>query len=173
MTKFAGKQPEPQVQEQVQEQVPEQAAKEEAGVAVKQLEPPKPAPAKLSPVQRLIQPLKVPTRPQPIQRPVKEEFLMPSAKVGMSVLWFPHGETQGGTPAVVSHVGEKTLSLHIFLNLRNHVMYKDGVRHILDPEAKREEYIDAGAWDYSEVTKDNLRMQSDIERLRSIIESRK
>ncbi len=104
----------------------------------------------------------------------KEVFIMPKAQVGMSVLWYPYGESDGvGVPALVNAVGERTLSLHIFLNMRTNLMYKDGVRHKDDPEAKREEYIDSGSWHYSSPTQDMLQMKADLERLRSAIETRK
>ena len=97
------------------------------------------------------------------------EFAQPPACVGMGVVWYPFGETANpGMPGQVVEVGNRTLSLSIFLPNKTSLMYKDGVRHLSDPDAKREEFIDIGCWDYSEQTKELMALRAEVERLRVV-----
>jgi hypothetical protein len=110
------------------------------------------------------------TLPAPVAMQ-KASFLMPRASVGMSIIWYPYGETdKPGMPGLVCEVGQRTLSLSIFLPHKTSVMYKDGVRHLSDPEAKNQEFIESGCWDFSEQTKDMIQLRADIERFRAAVE---
>lgn len=97
----------------------------------------------------------------------REVYVMPRAFVGMSIIWHAWGETERpGAPGIVCEVGQRTLSLSIFLPHKTSVMYKDGVRHLSDPESKNPSFIEAGCWDYSEQTKDIMLIRGEIERHR-------
>lgn len=75
----------------------------------------------------------------------------PVAYVGDMVLWWAHGETENHLPlpAVVVSVGTRTLNLAVFQPLRTSALVKDGVRHISDPDARRDEFVEMGAWSHT------------------------
>lgn len=93
-----------------------------------------------------------------------ERYVMPRASIGMSVVWHAYGEMgTPGAPGIVCELGNRTLSISIFLPGKTSVMYKDGVRHSSDPDAGNEEFKVAGCWDYSEQTKEIMALRSAIE----------
>ena len=97
-----------------------------------------------------------------------KKYVMPRAAVNTPIVWYPYGEThRPGMPGVICEVGERTMSCSIFLPQKVSVMYKDGVRHLSDPDAKREEFIESGCWDYSEQTKLLMELRAKMERLES------
>jgi hypothetical protein len=75
---------------------------------------------------------------------------MPRPELGDPVVWFPDGlETDRPLPAVVTHVGERTLALAVFAKDWVAVQPHDGVRHIKDPGLRIQEERSRGGWDFS------------------------
>lgn len=81
-------------------------------------------------------------------------FITPMVRVGQMIHWWPFGEVEGKTPvaAVCTEVGNRTINVSVISpNIRSMVP-KDGVRHVGDPDAKRPEFVEVGAWSHTEET---------------------
>lgn len=95
------------------------------------------------------------------------DFRMPKVDVGDPVVWFPDGlETDAPVPAVVTHVGERTLAIGVVGKDWVALQPQDGVRHIKDPGLKIQEERTRGGWDYSPL---HLR----VRRLEALLEGSK
>lgn len=85
-------------------------------------------------------------------------YVMPVVRVGTTVNWWPFAETDKNDPlnkplpAMVTAVGSRTLQIHVFSPLSKTLAYKDGVRHAGDPDARRDEFVEVGAWSHTEET---------------------
>ena len=75
----------------------------------------------------------------------------PKVEVGQVVNWWAYGEDNGRppVPAIVVAVGTRTVHLAVFSTMRKTVDIKDGVRHVKDPDAKRPEFVEVGAWSHT------------------------
>ncbi len=73
-----------------------------------------------------------------------------NVEVGDIVLWYDHADRNyNPNPAIVTAIGlNDCLCLNVFDPTRFNTVIYDGVRHIDDPEVKREEIKLAGGWDY-------------------------
>lgn len=67
----------------------------------------------------------------------------------MMVLW-SSGPDDEPAPAVVTRVGNKTLSLAVMQPSMASLDPRDGVRHRSDPDVKVADLEDSGVWDYIE-----------------------
>ena len=106
-----------------------------------------------------------PPQPQP-QAPPPKGYQMPPAEVGLPVYWYPSG-SKADKPhaAFVSGAANRSLSLNILSPTTYNYLLRDGVRHVSDPDAKRVEFQESGAWDYVPWYKAFLDMQKVIETL--------
>src|SRR5687768_11886986 len=89
--------------------------------------------------------------------PIAKPWRMPEAGVGQTVLWHPSGLRGDREPlaAIASQVNHRSLSLHIMDAESSVFKVRACVRHVDDPEAKDDDRLDNGAWEY---TKDTLRL---------------
>jgi hypothetical protein len=71
-------------------------------------------------------------------------------EIGDIVLWFDHADKSSSPhPAIVTAIGmQNCVCLNIFDPTRFNTVIRDGVRHIDDPDAQREELKSAGGWDF-------------------------
>lgn len=99
------------------------------------------------------------TLPSVAPSQVVKPFTPPAADVGQIVWWWAYGEVENHIPlpAVVVSVGSRTLQLAILKPLVRSVDPRDGVRHISDPDARRDEFVEQGAWSH---TPDTLLLHS-------------
>ena len=81
-------------------------------------------------------------------------FTPPPVSVGQIVLWWAYGERENHLPlpAIVISVGTRTIELAVFKSLVRSHDTRDGVRHITDPDARRDEFVEMGAWSYTAET---------------------
>lgn len=80
-----------------------------------------------------------------------ETFRMPDVQIGDTVLWYPdanqsHDDTP--SPAIVTRVSERTISVSVVGEGIPGLNCYDGVRHISDPSLRRAEIRANGGWDY-------------------------
>ncbi len=77
------------------------------------------------------------------------------ARLGQIVFWYPHGVRTGAPHvAIVTGVAVKSLNLNILSPMSYNFLIRDGVRHMSDPDAKKPELLECGAWEH---TPDTLR----------------
>lgn len=71
-------------------------------------------------------------------------------ELGDIVLWYDHADKYGEPhPAIVTAIGlNNCICVNIFDPTRFNTVIKDGVRHIDDPDAQREEMKSSGGWDF-------------------------
>ena len=102
-------------------------------------------------------------RPPVATQVLNNEFIPPEVMEGDIVTWYPYGEeSKQSEPAIVTQIGSRTIGLHIFVENSRTPVYKDGVRHISDPDAKRAEFIESGAWDHNRRTKELLELKQAV-----------
>jgi hypothetical protein len=80
-------------------------------------------------------------------------YKMPPITLGAIVLWYPNGVTSvAPLPAVVTRLNFRSVGLSIIAPDTHNFLLRDGVRHIDDPELKRDIVRNAeeGAWEYTE-----------------------
>lgn len=95
-----------------------------------------------------------------------EGFKMPAIELGDVVFWFPGGsESADPHVAMVTKVGAETIHLNVFATNTYNLLLRDGVRHLTDPNAKRFETSENGAWDYTPRHKRLLKMEAQINAL--------
>jgi hypothetical protein len=78
-------------------------------------------------------------------------FKMPEIFVGETVLWWPEGQPtpeDRPSPAMVTGVSERTISLTAYEKDAYTGNPQDGVRHVGDPELKKQDVRLSGAWEY-------------------------
>lgn len=82
-------------------------------------------------------------------------YKMPAAQVGDLVLWYPDGNTnEQPAPALVTHVGDRTLAVAVIVKDAYGFNPQDGVRHVSDPSLRLAENRPSGAWDYTPQSKE-------------------
>lgn len=104
--------------------------------------------------------------PPAMERAGEREFQMPPISVGESVLWYSDGyanSQEGAAAAIVTAVGERTVSLAILGKDAFSLRPEDGVRHVSDPGLSVQEERSRGGWDYST---EHLRMLSQLNGLK-------
>lgn len=83
------------------------------------------------------------------KRPEKIEYQMPHPVISKIVHWFPDRFETDGYPAIVTTVGDRTLSLSILLPNAYALECKTGVRHRSDPDRSESDNSGDGVWDYA------------------------
>lgn len=80
----------------------------------------------------------------------RETFVMPEARIGDLVHWFPGGD-QGQTPhpAFVAESYRDNLTLLVMNGDLHNFLIRDSVRHVSDPKVREDWAFEFGAWDYS------------------------
>ena len=81
-------------------------------------------------------------------------FKMPEASVGQTVVWYNGNQGDKGTPAFVTKVGDRSLSLSILMENSLGFMCRSGVKHVKDSSATDHDKQKVGFWDHSKATKD-------------------
>lgn len=107
----------------------------------------------------------LPKEPIPLN---SRAFTPPPVQIGEPVHWWPYGEIGVGAkpvPAIVTEIGTRTLHLSLIAAGAKMVIPKEGVRHVSDPDAKRDEFKEVGAWSYSPIMKllRDLGLESEME----------
>lgn len=88
-----------------------------------------------------------------------DEFKAPVVAVGDTVLWYPEAKTSSDPlPAIVVRLIRNTRYIEVWLPDQH--KRKRRVRHITDPEAKRQSSVTRtdGGWDYTDLTKAIIRL---------------
>ncbi len=92
-----------------------------------------------------------PTQQFPLRdkRPERVEYEMPRPVISKIVHWFPDRFETDGYPAIVTMVGDRTLSLSIVLPNAYALECKTGVRHRSDPDRSESDNSGDGVWDFA------------------------
>jgi hypothetical protein len=86
-------------------------------------------------------------------------YRMPFVEIGMSVLWYPDGDTgHQPHPAFITAVGQDSVCVNIMAPNNYNFMIRDGARHVSDSRIKEAERKEAGAWDYTPFTRRMLNL---------------
>lgn len=93
-----------------------------------------------------------------------DEHTPPKVELGQVVLWSQDGGASG-TPAIVTKVGTKTLSLAVIAESYTNFLTRSGVRHVSDPDRKRGSNAEDGLWD---LTARDKRINSVLEGLEEV-----
>jgi hypothetical protein len=83
-------------------------------------------------------------------------YRMPAISIGAIVLWYPNGaRSVPPLPAIVTRINPRSLGLSIFAPDTHNLMLRDGVRHLDDPEFRKDPVRmgEEGGWDYTEESK--------------------
>lgn len=93
-------------------------------------------------------------------------FVMPSVRVGQSVMWYPDWRSKDGVPAMVTSVGENSIAVSLFIAGALQVLPKDSVHHRADPDKAALDNLcradnPCGVWDYVEDGRDSKAMEAD------------
>lgn len=78
----------------------------------------------------------------------KTPYRMPSVELGDMVYWYPAGNTNDPTSAVVTRLGHDNLNMNLFTPASYSMPIRDGVRHVSDPNNSVEANIE-GRWDFT------------------------
>lgn len=81
-------------------------------------------------------------------------FKMPEVSVGQVVVWYNGNQGDKGTPAMVTKVGDRSLSVSVLLENASGFMCKSGVKHIKDPAVTDHDKNKVGFWEHTKQTKD-------------------
>lgn len=92
-----------------------------------------------------------------------QPYMQPNVLQCDIVNWHPFGDKNDSVvPAIVLKVGSRTVALHIFVENTRSLVYKDGVRHVDDPESKREEFRESGAWSHTKRTQEMIDLKRQL-----------
>jgi hypothetical protein len=97
-------------------------------------------------------------------------WAMPKPMLAQSVVWYPGGVSKGEgampTPALVSAVHDRSVTLCILSPNSYNMNVRAGVRHVGDTMARDIEKAEVGSWDFNERDKriNKLLWDGDVER---------
>lgn len=95
-----------------------------------------------------------------------QRFVQPEVAVGEPIIWYPTGDAQGEYCAgVCVRVGSRTIAVNLFVENTQKLVYKDGVRHVSDPDAMRSEFMEIGTWDHCSLRKELDQLKAEVSRL--------
>ena len=104
------------------------------------------------------------------------DFDMPPVAVGDSVLISRGPDDGHWSPAIVTAVSSRNISVNVSIDGFANNLPLDGVHYyddpvIHDPIHGPNRLEDSGLWRYTEATQDRFTLRSEVERLRSIVDS--